>query len=129
MILVDTSIWIDLLRNGRAGAAAKRTASHLTCGPVIQEIVQGLPDNAISQEFREAFLTMSRLDDPLPAQAFLEASEIYRAGRRKGYTIRSTVDCLIAAIAIRNAVAVWHKDRDFTAIARFTPLQVVTQIR
>jgi len=129
VILVDTSIWIDLLRNGRAGTAAKTTANHVTCGLILQEVLQGLPEDTISQEFRGAILIIPRLDDPLPAQVFLEAAEIYQAGRRKGYTVRSTIDCLIAAIAIRNAVPVWHKDRDFTAIARFTPLRVVTQIR
>jgi predicted nucleic acid-binding protein len=39
------------------------------------------------------------------------------------------VDCLIAAIAIRNSVPVWHKDRDYSLIARYTPLRAVTQIR
>ena len=65
----------------------------------------------------------------MPAEAFLEAAEIYRSGRRRGYAIRSTVDCLIAAIAIRNSVPVWHKDRDYSLIARYTPLRAVTQIR
>jgi predicted nucleic acid-binding protein len=129
VILVDTSIWIDLLRNGRADAAAERVANHVTCGPVLQEVLQGLPDDAISQHFRDAFLVMPRLDDPLPVHVFLEAAEIYQAGRRKGYTVRSTIDCLIAAIAIRNAVPVWHKDHDFNVISRFTPLRVVTLIR
>src|SRR5207248_11149378 len=113
VILVDTSIWIDLLRNGRVGTAAKATANYVTCGPILQEVVQGLPDDTISQKFRDAILIIPRLDDPQPAQVFLEAAEIYQAGRRKGYTVRSTIDCLIAAIAIRNAVPVWHKDRDF----------------
>jgi predicted nucleic acid-binding protein len=62
-------------------------------------------------------------------EAFLEAAEIYRSGRRRGYTIRSTVDCLIAAIAIRNGVTVWHKDRDYDSIARYTALRAITRIR
>jgi predicted nucleic acid-binding protein len=40
------------------------------------------------------------------------------------HTIRSSTDCLIAAIAIQNDVPVWHKDRDFTVIAKFTRLRV-----
>jgi predicted nucleic acid-binding protein len=63
------------------------------------------------------------LSNPLSLEVFLEAAEIYRQGRRKGYTIRSTMDCLIAAIAIRNGVPVWHKDRDFSAISRYTGLR------
>ena len=46
--------------------------------------------------------------------------------RRKGYTIRSPIDCLIAAIAIDNQVAVWHKDRDFDVIAQYTALEAVS---
>jgi predicted nucleic acid-binding protein len=40
------------------------------------------------------------LSDPVPEAVFLQAAEIYRQGRQKGYTIRSSTDCLIAAIAI-----------------------------
>jgi predicted nucleic acid-binding protein len=38
-------------------------------------------------------------------------------------TIRSSADCLIAAIAIANSIPVWHRDRDFSAIAKFTALE------
>ena len=117
----DTSIWIDLLRTGKAGReAAAHISEHVTCGPLVQEVLQGLPDDSASHYFRQAFLALPRLDDPLPVEAFLEAAETFRSGRRRGYTIRSTVDCLIAAIAIRNDVTVWHKDRDYTTIARYT---------
>jgi predicted nucleic acid-binding protein len=37
--------------------------------------------------------------------------------------IRSSADCLIAAIAIANGIPVWHRDRDFATIARFTLLE------
>ncbi len=39
------------------------------------------------------------------------------------HTIRSSTDCLIAAIAIRNGVPVWHRDRDYDVIAKFTALR------
>ena len=126
MILVDTSVWIELL-DGRRGATvgADDLLRFVTCGPVVQEVLQGLRDGPDSEAFREAFLAIPRLSDPLPFRTFLEAARIYRRGRRKGYTIRSSVDCLIAAVAIENGVAVWHKDRDFTAISSYTDLQVV----
>jgi len=63
------------------------------------------------------------LSNPLPRAAFLSAAELYRLGRAKGYTIRSSTDCLVAAIAIDNGVPVWHKDRDFESIARYTSLR------
>jgi len=63
------------------------------------------------------------LSDPLPLALFRSAAEIYRLGRVKGHTIRSSIDCLIAAVAIENDVPVWHKDRDFDLIARYTGLR------
>ncbi len=129
LILLDTSVWIDLFRHRRGEILAQDYEDFVTCGPVLQEVVQGLRDLPASEIFRQGLLRVARLDDPMPAEAFLEAAEIYRSGRRRGYTIRSTVDCLIAAIAIRNSVPVWHKDRDYRLIARYTPLRAVTQIR
>ena len=126
MILVDTSVWIELIA-GRKGVTATEEdlSNFVTCGPVVQEILQGLRPGPASEAFREAFLAIPVLSDPIPLALYLSAAEIYRQGRRKGITIRSSVDCLIAAIAIRNAVPVWHRDRDFEAIGRFTSLETV----
>jgi predicted nucleic acid-binding protein len=126
MILVDTSVWIQMLA-GRPGYDMREEVLPLlaTCAPVIQEIVQGLRPGAESETFRRVFLSIPVLSDPLPLSTFLAAAEIFRQGRRKGYTIRSSVDCLIAAIALEHKVPVWHRDRDFAAIARFTALETV----
>ena len=126
MILVDTSVWIQMLA-GRPGYDMREEDLPLfaTCPPVLQEIVQGLRPGAESETFRRAFLAIPVLGDPLPLSTFLAAADIYRQGRRKGITIRSSVDCLIAAIAIEQKVPVWHRDRDFAAIARFTALETV----
>jgi hypothetical protein len=124
VILVDTSVWIELL-GGRRDMRGDDMLRFATCGPVVQEVLQGLRESAAGDAFREAVLALPRLGDPLPLDVFLEAAEIYRLGRRKGYTIRSAIDCLIAAVAIRNRTPVWHKDRDYTAIARYTSLQAV----
>jgi predicted nucleic acid-binding protein len=126
MILVDTSVWIELLA-GRRGASLREDdlPDFVTCGPVVQEVLQGLWPGPESDAFREAFLAIPVLSDPIPLALFLSAADIYRQGRRRGLTIRSSVDCLIAAIAIENRVPVWHRDRDFTAIARYTALEAV----
>ena len=124
MILVDTSVWVELL-NGRLGArvSQQELLNFATCGPILQEVMQGLSDDPASDAVREGLLALPVLGDPLPCASFLSAAEIYRLGRTKGYTIRSSTDCLIATIAIDNRVPVWHRDRGFEAIARYTSLQ------
>jgi len=126
MILVDTSVWIELLNRPRRRSLQPRVLSEMaTAGPIVQEVFQGLRDTAAAAEFRRDFDAIPRLSDPLPESLFVEGADIYRHGRRRGLTIRSSVDCLIAAIAIANAVPVWHRDRDFQAIALYTGLRTL----
>ncbi len=125
MILVDTSVWIELLgEKPRCPIREEDLLRFVTCGPIVQEVLQGLKPGLQSDAFRRAFLAIPTLSDPIPLTLFVAAAEIYRQGRRRGITIRSSVDCLIAAIAIENRVPVWHRDRDFDAIARYTALDV-----
>jgi predicted nucleic acid-binding protein len=126
VILVDTSVWIELLRR-KIRVDPEMLLEFVTCGPVLQEVLQGVAEGDAEGElvtpFQDALLALPRLDDPLPIEAFLEAAEMDRMARRKGYTIRSGVDCLIAAIALRHNIPVWHRDRDFETISRFTGLR------
>jgi predicted nucleic acid-binding protein len=124
MILVDTSIWIELI-NGRIRIDPAAYLRLATCGPVIQEVLQGLRPGLSSRRFQDAFMALPRISDPVGVELYLGAAEIYRLGRRQGLTIRSGVDCLIAAIAVANHMPVWHNDRDFDEIARFTGLEVL----
>jgi predicted nucleic acid-binding protein len=126
VILVDTSIWIGPLAGSRRHAIREEDLLRFaTCGPVVQEVLQGLRPGRQSDAFREAFLAIPVLSDPVPLGLFVSAAEIYRQGTQRGITIRSCVDCLIATIAIENRVPVWHRDRDFSAIARYTRLELV----
>src|SRR5262252_8145205 len=123
MILADTSIWIDVFTG--ALILSKDDFEELAiCGPVVQEVLQGMRPSPASRVFRERMLALHVLSDPVSLDLFLSAAEIYRQGRRRGITIRSTIDCLIAAIAIENSIPVWHRDRDFDPIAQYTPLEV-----
>ncbi len=63
------------------------------------------------------------VESPLGEGVFEEAAGLYRTARRAGLTVRSGVDCLIAACALRHALTVVHVDRDFDLIARVSPLQ------
>ena len=123
MILVDTSVWIEMFA-GRVRARPEDFLSMATCGPIIQEVVQGLRPGSQSQLIRWQLSGLPRLGDPVTIEIFLEAADLYAASRRRGITIRSSVNCLIASIALRHKTPVWHLDRDFERIATFTELEI-----
>lgn len=124
MLLVDTSAWIEVFRK----------PSHLdleeygglddvvTCLPVIQEVLQGFRDERAFRAAREAMLALPIVESPLPRERFLDATALYRDARRAGFTVRSAADCLIAACALRHNLTVLHRDRDFSLLARVSPL-------
>ena len=47
-------------------------------------------------------------------ETYIHASDIYRECRKKGVTVRKTIDCLIAAVAIENGLSLLHKDNYFS---------------
>lgn len=122
MILADTSIWVEMI-NGRLRPTETEILRLATCGPVLQEVVQGLRQSKGSEELRDGLLALPHVCDPVPRRIYLAAADLFREGRHRGLTIRSSVDCLIAAIAIDSGLPVWHRDRDFSAIARFSTLR------
>ena len=61
---------------------------------------------------------------PMTYSVFSRAAEIYRALRRKGITIRNSVDCMIASVAIENGIMLLHNDRDFIPIEKHLSLKV-----
>ena len=129
MVLVDTSIWIELLNKKLSKTPSDDDLRKLCiCPPIVQEILQGIAEPQIQARLATTLLALERVGDPLAMNTFLSAADIFSTGRRKGLTIRSSFDCLIAAIAIENRIAVWHRDRDFTVIARFTSLKTVNGI-
>ncbi len=124
MLLVDTSAWIDVFRKptrldlDQIGGLDEV----VTCLPVVQEVLQGFRDEAAFRVARSAMLALPCVESPLPQERFEEAAALYRAARRAGITVRSGVDCLIAACAIRHGLTVLHRDRDFAALTQVSPL-------
>lgn len=125
MRLVDTSAWIEIFRR-----PARLTIDQLggldevvTCLPVVQEVLQGFDDERAFRTAREAMLALPTVESPLSGGVVLEAVDLYRAARRAGITVRSSVDCLIAACALRHDLEVVHRDRDFPALARISALR------
>lgn len=125
MVLVDTSIWIAEMRVAGTLASLIPDEDIATCPIVIQEVLQGIRIELLHRVTRSLLHSLPILDSPAPLTLFEEAAQIYRTGRTLGVTIRSSIDCLIAACALRHGVAVLHSDRDFSAIAAFTSLQEI----
>jgi predicted nucleic acid-binding protein len=125
MILVDTSIWIEFFRkSSKIVIPTRLVPSLVVCSPVIQEVLQGIKDEASFSKVQLSLLNFKRVGLSLDTDCYLEAAQIYRSGRRRGITIRSSIDCLIAAIALKEKYRVWHQDRDFDEIAKFTELKI-----
>jgi predicted nucleic acid-binding protein len=124
VVLVDTSVWIEVFRKRSRFnlESALDTDEIVTCLPVVQEVLQGFRDERAFAVARDAMLSFPVVESPLRADVVLEAANLYRAARRAGLTVRSGVDCLIAACALRNGLSVLHQDRDFELIARVSNL-------
>ena len=95
----------------------------VTCLPVIQEVLQGFRDERAYRKAREAMFALPLVESPLGEHVVLEAVALYRTARKAGLTVRSSVDCLIAACALRNDLEVLHRDRDFAALADISQLR------
>jgi predicted nucleic acid-binding protein len=131
VIVVDTTVWVDFFRGSDEPHVAelialiKQDAGVALTDVILTEVLQGLRTDQqarrVEQRLR-AFdiLRLWRLDD------FTRAAGLYRTARAKGYTVRRTIDCLIAAVCIREQVPVLHNDADFDRLAEVTPLLVHT---
>ena len=120
-VLVDTSAWVDFL-NDFPSPAADALAELLhgeddpcTCGIVVAEVFQGLRRDRGRESIRRSFEDMTFLEPP-GIQLYFRAAELYRILRERGKTVRSTVDCIIAAIAEDSGCDVLARDRDMDAI-------------
>ena len=124
MVLVDTSVWIAVFRRNKPIDLEEYVNFDeiVTCLPIVQEVLQGFRRQGDFLLARESMLALPAVETPLHREVFLEAAELYRTARRQGITVRSSVDCLIAACALRNSLKVLHDDRDFRWLARIAPL-------
>lgn len=130
MVLIDSSCWIDFLRDADTPATTyiDRVVAHdlssvVTCEPIVMELLAGPtgPDQLNRLENLVNGLPCLPFE---PTVDFRTAASIQRAVRTTGRTVRSMIDCLIAAVALRHDVEVAHKDADFDLIAGVTKLKV-----
>ncbi len=131
MILVDTSALLPFLagRSTRGSeAVAKALSEGLEIGlapAVVQEILQGARDESEWRRLKAYLQTQMILAPRDPLATHVAAARIYYDCRRRGLTVRSTLDCVIAQIAIEHGVPLLHDDRDYDAIARVRALKTL----
>jgi len=120
-VLIDTSAWVDFL-NGHPSPESRAVADLIagedelcTCGVIISEVFQGLRHDGTRDGLERLFRKLVFLE-PKGIDLYLRAAEIYRLLRRKGKTVRSTVDCLIVALAEDYGCHVLAKDLDMELI-------------
>lgn len=129
MVVVDTGVWIDFLA-GRTTPEVTVVFSLLDdneticyTGSILQELMQGCADDDSAEAIEIRFEPFIEL---FPQRSSYKlGAKIFRDCRKRGYTIRSSVDCLIAACALEHDCHVHHRDRDYTFIEEVCGLKVL----
>jgi len=129
VILADTSAWGELYR--RTGSPTHRAMANLLAEraalavtePVVMELLGARRSTRQLAHVRRRLLSLTMLRVG-GLEMYERAAAIHRTCRIQGETIRSSIDCLIAAVAIREGVPILAADRDFEAIARHTALRL-----
>ncbi|MDA1073383.1 MAG: PIN domain nuclease [Proteobacteria bacterium] len=127
MILIDTSAWIEFLRD-TGSPACEHVDQALSdeiavADPIRMEVLAGARDEQHLVALRRLLARGTQLHaDPTD---FEQAAILYRHCRARGETVRKLIDCLIAAIAIRNEIALLHQDADFDVLSRHSALQTI----
>lgn len=129
MILVDSSVWISYL-NAKSTQETEFLESILGKSPIVlpdlvySEILQGYRDDIVFQE------TKSFLDEfPFAIigskELSLASAQNYRFLRKKGITIRKTIDCYIASYCISKDIPLLHSDRHFDPFVEYLGLKSI----
>ena len=129
MIVVDTTVWIDFLE-------ARGTPYHLHLRELIRddaplaltnlvycEVLQGIVEDRAFRRTREILRAYPILHGR-GLDTFEQAAQIFRACRRRGFTVRNTVDCIIAATCLEVGAELYQNDREFETIARVKNLRL-----
>ena len=126
MILVDTSVWVEFFSpsTSRAGNELRRMIADAEpfalSGVIVSEILQGLKRDVDQIEHH---LSQWEMLEPLGFSTYREAAAIFRLGRARGFSL-TTIDTLIAAIALDHRAVLFTVDQDFSRIARITRLRL-----
>ena len=127
MIVVDSSVWIALLRGEASPPVAQLTAIEntpeiLVGDLILTEVLQGARDDkhaATIETLMSAFPVVPLLGPSLAPRAAAN----YRLLRQRGVTIRKTIDVMIATYCIEHGHLLLHQDRDFDPMVQHCGLR------
>lgn len=129
MIVVDTSVWIDVI-NGNDTPAATTCVGMLESGDpialtgvILTEILQGIRTEEEAEDVAERFRAFPLLHMEDAADYEL-AARLYRQARAAGITVRNMSDCLIAAPCVRTGAPLLHSDAEFDRLATCSDLEI-----
>jgi len=129
MIIVDTSVWVDYFNGNQTQETNSLDAllgnQEIFLGDLIlTEILQGFQEDRPfreAQSMLESFPVMSMLG----VQLAIKSAANYRALRKRGVTVRKTIDVMIGTYCIEHHIPLLHADRDFDPMVQYLGLQSV----
>jgi predicted nucleic acid-binding protein len=127
--IVDSTVWVDYFR-GRATLQTEWLDQHAAIDPIgltdliLCEVLQGVRDERLLPRLQKD-LSAFQVFETGGANLALAAAANYRALRRRGRTVRGTIDCLIATFCLLNGHTLLHDDRDYDAFEQELGLAVV----
>jgi len=128
VIFADTGVWIDFFA-GRDRPEVLELVRLIEAGEeifftgvVLQELAQGCPTAKEAEKIERYLVAFGEIF--AQRSSYLLAAKLYRDCRKKGFTIRSSIDCLIAACAIESGCRVLHNDRDYDFITKVSSLEI-----
>lgn len=117
MIFVDSSVWIDYF-NGKSSPQVTKLDSLLgvesvsTGDLILVEVLQGFRNDK-DYKIAKNLLTSLTVFNMLDSNIAIKSADNFRALRKKGITVRKTVDSIIATFCIQNKLSLLHSDKDF----------------
>lgn len=129
MIFIDSSVWIDYF-NGRKTPQTDWLDSYLGTtlilmgDLVLTEVLQGFQSDKDFKTARDLFMQMPFMEMG-GIDIALQSAANYRALRKKGVTVRKTIDVIIATFCIHNRFSLLHDDKDFDPMVKFLGLKTI----
>jgi predicted nucleic acid-binding protein len=129
VVIVDTTVWVDYF-HGVDNSETQWLDTELDrqrlglTDIILCEVLQGVRDDVVAKAVERSLLKLE-VFEPGGIALAREAAHNYRALRSRGYTVRKTIDCLIATFCLRGDHSLLHRDRDFDPFEKFLALSVI----